>query len=207
MNTKTWGDTILKSIQSIDNTSTHQTAEQIYPISTTYVCAVPVASTSEVAILLKILSVNRVYDIRDSSLFIDTRKQQVFDWQKNTNAYQRIIHLSDLEDKWDGYGAPRFSSYQIDLALTLYSNFRTYCINRGLNFSKVEPFVAPSSDGTILFEWAGKGFPSRQLEIYIPVSGEGTLEYLKTDEKYEDEGEFHLKQLYSILNWLFKLDC
>ncbi|MGI2907307.1 hypothetical protein [Tolypothrix sp. VBCCA 56010] len=130
-----------------------------------------------------------------------------FDWQKNTNAYQRIIHLSDFEDKWDGYNAPKFSSITINLALTLYSHLRTYCINRGLDFSKVEPFIAPSSDGTILFEWAGKRFPTRQLEIYIPVSGEGTLEYLKTDGESEEEGEFYLEQLYSILDWLFNFDC
>lgn len=137
---------------------------------------------------------------------IDTRKQQAFDWQKNTNAYQRIIHLSDLEDKWDGYNAPKFSSSQVDLALTLYSNLRTYSISRELDFSKIEPFIAPCSDGMVLFEWAGFRFPSRQLEIYIPVSAENTLEYLKTDEKSEEEGEFDLEQLYFILDWLFKLD-
>lgn len=42
---------------------------------------------------------------------------EVFDWQKNTNAYQRIIHLLDLEDKWDGYAASKFSKEQVDLAL------------------------------------------------------------------------------------------
>jgi hypothetical protein len=206
MNTKTWGDASLKGIQKTDTTSIQKTVEQIYPFSTTYACAVPVQATSK-ANILKLLSSNRVYDIRDNSLFIDTRKQQVFDWQKNTNAYQRIIHLSDLEDQWDGYNAPKFSKEQIDLALHLYSNLRTYCIHRGLDFSKVEPFIAPSSDGKILFEWAGKRFPSRQLEIYIPVPAEDKLEYLETGENFEFEGEFHLEQLYSILDWLFKFDC
>lgn len=131
---------------------------------------------------------------------------EVFDWQKNTNAYQRIIHLLDLEDKWDGYAAPKFSKEQVDLALTLYSNFRTYYINKGLDF-EVEPFIAPSSDGTILFEWAGSRFPSRQLEIYIPTSAEDTLEYLKTDGEYENENNFNLEGLYFILDWLFKFDC
>lgn len=205
MNTSTWGDTCLKNFLYPD-TTIHSTAEQAYPVSTTYTkCAVPLSAASKAA--LKFLSSNGVYVIQDSSLFIDTRKQQAFDWQKNTNAYQRIIHLSDLEDKWDGYNAPKFSPITINLALTLYSHLRTYCINRGLDFSKVEPFVAPSSDGTILFEWAGKRFPTRQLEIYIPVSGEGTLEYLKTDGESEEEGEFYLEQLYSILDWLFNFDC
>lgn len=137
---------------------------------------------------------------------IYTRKQQAFDWQKNISAYQRIIHLSDLEDKWDGYNAPKFSSNQVNLALTLYSNLQTYSINRGLDFSIVEPFIAPCSDGMVLFEWAGFRFPSRQLEIYIPAPAENALEYLKTDGKFQEEGEFYLVKLYSILNWLFKLD-
>ncbi|KYC35714.1 hypothetical protein WA1_07870 [Scytonema hofmannii PCC 7110] len=207
MSTKTWENTSLNGIQSTNITLTYKIAERIYPVSTTYTCHDPVQAVSKTAILKKLLSFNRIYDIRDSSLFIDPRKQQDFDWRKNTNAYQRIIHLSDLEDKWDGYDAPKFSQEQIDLALTLYSHLRTYCIERGFDSSKVEPFIAPSSDGTVLFEWAGKRFTARQLEIYIPVSGEGTLEYLKTDGKDEDEGEFHLEQLYSILDWLFEFKC
>ncbi|MEA5504867.1 hypothetical protein VB735_17485 [Halotia wernerae UHCC 0503] len=207
MNKIAWGDTSLNGIKGKDTTSIYKTADQIYPVSTTYTkCVVSVPSASKAAIL-RYLTFNRVYDIRDSSLFIDTRKQQVFDWQKNTNAYQRIIHLSDLEDKWDGYDAPKFSKEQIDLALNLYSNFRTYCINRGLDFSKVEPFIAPCSDGMILFEWAGKRFHFRQLEIYIPVSAEDKLEYLKTEGNLDIEGEFHLEELYPILDWLFKFDC
>lgn len=207
MNKIAWEDTNLKGLKKKDTTSSYKTAEQVYLVSTTYAkCAVPVPSASKAAIL-KYLTLNDVYDIRDSSLFIDTRKQQAFDWQKNTNAYQRIIHLSDLEDKWDGYDAPTFSKEQIDLALNLYSNLRTYCIDRGVDFSKVEPFIAPCSDGMVLFEWAGKRFTSRQLEIYIPLETDNKLEYLKTEGNSDIEGEFHLEELYSILDWLFKFDC
>ncbi len=151
------------------------------------------------------LHLNDVYIPQDTSLFIDTRKQSVFDWRKNTNAYQRIIHLSDLEDKWDGYNAPRFFTDQIDLALTLYSHLRTYCIRRGLDFSKVEPFIAPCSDGMVLFEWAGNRFPQRQVEIYVSTSAEHPFEYLKTEGESDVEGEFHLEELYPILDWLFKI--
>ncbi|NMG09031.1 hypothetical protein [Brasilonema sp. UFV-L1] len=194
MNTSTWGDTCFKGIQNPDTTSIHTTADQVYPVSPTYTkSAVPLSAASKAA--LKFLSSNGVYVIRGSSLFIDTRKQQVFDWQKNTNAYQRIVHLSDLEDKWDGYDAPKFSKEQIDLALNLYSNLRTYCINRGLDFSKVEPFIAPCSDGMVLFEWAGKRFPFRQLEIYIPLEAEDKLEYLKTEGNSDIEGEFYLEEV------------
>lgn len=208
MKTNAWGDTNLKSIHNTDTTSILKTSEPIYPSSTTSTkFAVPVPATSKA--ILNLLSSNAVYAVPELSLFIDTRKHQTFDWHHNTNAYQRIIHLSDLEDKWDSYNAPQFSKEQIDLALTLYSNLRTYCICKGIDFLAVEPFVAPSSDGTILFEWGGKRFPSRQLEIYIPVDGVGTFEYLKTDGENEEEkeGEFNLEQLYSILDWLFKFDC
>lgn len=213
MNTSIWEDTCFKGIQNPNTTtdtffnggistevssSSHKKAR--YPILTNYT-----ASVSKAA--LKLLSFNSVYIVQDSLLFIDTRKQLDFDWQKNTNAYQRIIHLSDLEHKWDGYDAPKFSKKQIDLALTLYSNLRTYCIYKGLDFSKVEPFIAPCSDGMVLFEWVGKRFPSRQLEIYIPLLEKDTFEYLKTDGKSEEEGEFRLEQLYYILDWLFKFNC
>lgn len=207
MNKSTYGDTSFKGIKNTNTTSIHKTAEQIYSVSTTYTkCGLPVTTASKATILNYLFS-NRVYDIENSSLFIDTRKQQIFDWQKNTNAYQRIIHLSDLEDKWDGYDAPKFSKEQIDLALNLYSNIRTYCISRGLDFLKVEPFIAPCSNGMILFEWAGQRFPGRQLEIYIPVSAEDKLEYLKTEGNSDIEAELHLEELYSVLNWLFKFDC
>jgi hypothetical protein len=144
----------------------------------------------------------------DFVFVIDTRKQEPFDWKTTINSYQRIIHLSDLENGWDGYNAPSFSKEQIDLALVVYSQARSYSINRGLNFPKVEPFIAPCSDGSILFEWAGKRFPSRQLELYVPkeMKAEHLFEYLKTEKDSDEEGELGLNELYHILDWLLKLD-
>lgn len=161
---------------------------------------------------LKKRRLNKSQDTRtDFALVVDTRKQEPFDWKKTTNAYQRIVHLADLEDKWDGYNAPIFSKEQINVALDVYSKTRTYAIDRGLNFSKVEPFIAPCSDGSILFEWAGKRFPSRQLEVYIPKEREAeqSFEYLKSvedSEGEEEEGKLSLNKLYHVLDWLFKLD-
>jgi hypothetical protein len=134
------------------------------------------------------------------------RKQEAFEWAKTTDAYQRIIHLSDLEDRWDGYDAPRFSREQIDRALTLYSKIRDYSISRGLSFSRVEPFIAPGSDGTILLEWAGKRFPRRQLEVYVPREAADKFEYLKTGGDTEEESQFNLDGLSTILDWLFKFE-
>jgi hypothetical protein len=139
------------------------------------------------------------------ALFINARKQEPFDWEKTTNAYQRIVHLVDLEDKWDGYNAPVFSNKQIDVALDIYSRTRVYAIDKGLNFSKIEPFIAPCSDGSILFEWAGSRFSSRQLEVYIPKGGEveELIGYFKSvEDSEEEEGELSLNKLYHILDWL-----
>jgi hypothetical protein len=144
----------------------------------------------------------------DFTFVVDTRKQEPFDWKTTTNAYQRIIHLTDLKDKWDGYNAPGFSKEQINVALIVYSKARSYAIDRGLKFLKVEPFIAPCSDGSILFEWAGRRFPSRQLEVYVPkeMEAEQPLEYLKSEEDSEEEGKLSLNKLYHVLDWLFKLD-
>lgn len=154
----------------------------------------------------KYLSLSGFYTINNASLFIDSRKQEQFDWRKNRNAYQRIIHLSDLDDKWDGYNAPQFSKQQVDLSLNLYSHLRSYCIDRNIDFDKIEPFVAPCSDGMILFEWSGKRFPNKQLELYVPISAEYPFELLKTQGDSEVEGEFNLDELYPILDWLFNFD-
>jgi len=147
-----------------------------------------------------------VYTINNEALFIDSRKQEKFDWRKNKNAYQRIIHLSDLEDKWDSYNAPKFSKQQIDFALTLYSYLRSYCFARNIDFARTEPFVAPCSDGMILFEWSGKRFPNKQLEIYVPISDKHSCEFLKTEGDSELEGEFHLGEFNLILDWLFNFE-
>ncbi len=206
MNTSTWGNACFKGIQQPDTASIHRTAGQVYSISIASIKFGIRQSLPASKAALKFLSSSGVYVVEDSSLFIDTRKQQPFDWQKSVGAYQRIIHLSDLDDKWDGYNAPKFSKEQIDLALTLYSSLRTYCIDRGFDFSKIEPFIAPCSDGMILFEWAGKRFPTKQLEVYVPLEAE-KFEYLKTEVESEVEGEFHLDELYLILDWLFNFDC
>ncbi|HEY9809690.1 MAG TPA: hypothetical protein V6D13_10140 [Halomicronema sp.] len=140
----------------------------------------------------------------DNSLLVDPRGTQPFDWVKTTDAYQRIIHLLDLQENWDGYNAPKFSQEQINIALSLYYHIRTYCNNRSSDFSKIEPFIAPGSDGSILFEWAGKRFPVRKLEIYVPHPLQNPLEYLKTEGNYEEEDVFNLDNLSSILDWLFQ---
>lgn len=145
-------------------------------------------------------------DTDTSSSFVNISQREPFDWVKTISAYQRITHLAELKDKWDGYNAPEFTKAQIELALNLYSSIITYSINRGLKHAKVEPFIAPASDGTILFEWAGKRFPVRQLEIYISRETDQQFEYLKIEGDLEEESQFNLDKLYSILDWLFKFD-
>lgn len=145
-------------------------------------------------------------DTDTSSSFVNIRQQEPFDWVRTISAYQRITHLAKLEDKWDGYNAPKFTKAQIEQALNLYSTIITYSINRGLSRSKVEPFIAPASDGTILFEWAGKRFPVRQLEIYVSSETVPNFEYFKIEGDFEEENQLNLDRLYLILDWLFKFD-
>lgn len=133
-------------------------------------------------------------------------ESEPFDWMKTTDPYLRIIHLSDLESGWDGYQAPAFSQEQINKALNLYSLMRDYCFRNRLKFAQVQPFIAPCSDGMILFEWAGKRFPFRQLEVYIPTIINTQFEYLKTEGECDSEGECNLSGLRSLLDWLFKFD-
>ncbi|MBD2626201.1 hypothetical protein [Trichormus variabilis] len=203
MNTSTWDNTYIKNTQQPDTASIRSIGRQISIASKN--AAIP-QSSPLVKAALKYLSFSGVYAINDASLFIDSRKQEEFDWQQNRNAYQRIIHLSDLEDKWDGYNAPKFSKKQVHLALTLYSHLRSYCIARNINFAKIEPFVAPCADAMILFEWSGKRFPNKQLELYVPISSEHNFEFLKTEGDSEIEGEFKLDELYPILDWLFNFE-
>jgi hypothetical protein len=230
MNTSTWDNTYNKNTQQYNTASIPSIGRQILYFDTFKNYAIPRISPVPVAkaalnlssfsaigltgviaidltrVIGSTVSFSGVYTIKNEASFIDLRKQEEFDWRKNRNAYQRIIHLSDLEDKWDGYNAPKFSKQQVDLAITLYSHLHSYCIDKGINFGKIEPFVAPSSDGMILFEWSGKRFPKKQLEIYVSKSNQYAFEFLKTEDDSEVEGEFNLDELYPILDWLFNFD-
>jgi len=190
MNRNTWGNT-LQHTQQTETASIPSISRQI---SITPNNSGISQSSHLVKAALTYLSFSGIYTINNEALFIDSRKQEDFDWRKNKNAYQRIIHLSDLEDKWDSYNAPKFSQQQIDFALALYSYLRSYCFARNIDFARNEPFVAPCSDGMILFEWSGKRFLNKQLEIYVPISDKYSCEFLKTEGDSEVEGDFHLDE-------------
>ena len=81
--------------------------------------------------------------------------QAEFDWTSNTNAFQRLTHLNTLQDNWDGYGAEGFSRQHIYRALDLFEVTRSYFNGNNMSFSRLSPFIAPCSDGAILFEWSG----------------------------------------------------
>lgn len=133
--------------------------------------------------------------------------EKSFDWKDNQNAFQRLIHLADLPDKWDGYGAPKFSRHQINRAIEIFQSIQDYSKEFKINWKKIEPFIAPSSDGSILFDWSGKRFDLRNLEIYVPLETKQSLEYLKTDIGLNNdvEGEFQASQVSDLLDWLVKI--
>ena len=130
-----------------------------------------------------------------------------FDWKDNQNAFQRLIHLADLPDKWDGYGAPKFSRHQINRAIEIFQSIQDYSKEFKIDWKKIEPFIAPSSDGSILFEWSDKRFDLSNLEIYVPLEINQSLEYLKTDIRlnHDIEGEFQASQVSDLLDWLVKI--
>jgi hypothetical protein len=131
--------------------------------------------------------------------------QEKFDWSSTTNPFQRIIYLRKLENNWDGYGAQEFSSKHVQRALDLYSLLYNYFVSKRLNILEFGPFVAPCSDNSILFEWSGKRFTSKALEIYIPSMSEKPLTYLKSEGDFDQEGEVLDSNLNQLLNWLFEI--
>lgn len=131
--------------------------------------------------------------------------QAEFDWISNTNAFQRLTHLNTLQDNWDGYGAAGFSRQHIHRALDLFEVTRGYFNANNISFSRLSPFIAPCSDGAILFEWGGKRFPDRQLEIFVPANLEQPFEYLKSDHESDDDGNFtDVGFTRSLLEWLME---
>jgi hypothetical protein len=139
-----------------------------------------------------------------SSHSANLRTSQVaFDWARNTNPFQRLKNLLTLEENWDRYGAPRFLRPQVVRAFELYSNIYSYYLSKEMNFSQFAPFIAPCSNGAILFEWAGRRFPERELEIFVPSSMESPLEFLKCEDNLEQEGTFEANQVNTLLDWLF----
>jgi len=129
--------------------------------------------------------------------------QTEFDWITNTNAFQRLKHLITLKDNWDGYGATEFSKQHIDKALELFTVIQSYFNASNLSFSHFSPFIAPCSDGAILFEWSGKRFPDRELEIFVTTKLTDPFEYLKSNQDCEEEGRFaDLGCVIPLLEWL-----
>ncbi|MBD2774319.1 hypothetical protein [Iningainema tapete] len=130
--------------------------------------------------------------------------QKEFDWINIKNAFQRIIHLRDLEENWDGYGAPKFSESHIRRVLDIYSMLSNYFSSKALSLEFVNIFVAPSSDGSVLLEFYGRLFESRELEIYVPSSLQQPLSFLKVDEdsNFEDEDEIPDSKVAELLDWL-----
>jgi hypothetical protein len=140
-------------------------------------------------------------------IFTSLTPEKSFDWKENQNAFQRLIHLADLPERWDGYTAPRFPRHQINRAIEIFQSLQDYSKKLGIDWQKIEPFIAPSSDGSILFEWSGQRFKQRNLEIYIPQELNHFLEYLKTDIALDNdtEGECQTSQVSDLLGWLLNI--
>jgi hypothetical protein len=150
---------------------------------------------------------NAAITLTPSSPQVFQKALPTFDWANNTNAFQRIKAMLSLQAGWDNYSAPAFSLLQVRKALSLCTIVYEYYLTRNLKFLENQPFIAPGSDGSILFEWSGQRFPIRDLEISVVDSKPDVLlEYLKSSFEGEEEGQlvFNKVQVHCLLDWLFK---
>jgi hypothetical protein len=131
--------------------------------------------------------------------------QEKFDWYSTTNPFQRIVHLRDLEEDWDGYGSSEFTGTHIRRALDIYSRISKYFNLKKKDILEFGPFVSPSSDGCILFDWSSKKFLPKSLELYISSDLNNPLTYLKieADIDFEEEDKLSDDQVSILLDWLF----
>jgi hypothetical protein len=115
--------------------------------------------------------------------------------------------MLSLQAGWDNYRAPAFTRAQIRKALGLYTIVYEYYLARDFRFLEKQPFIAPGSDGSILFEWSGNRFLTKELEISVVYSeSDIVLEYLKNSPQGEEEGQLALNkiQVHLLLDWLFE---
>jgi hypothetical protein len=155
----------------------------------------------------KLVQESRIYQLfleLNQDVFKQLKPKESFDWQNNQNAFQRLKCLSELPEKWDGYSAPTFPRHQINRSIEIFQSIQDYSRKHNIDWRKLEPFIAPSSDGNILFEWSGQRFNHRTLEIYVPQELDFSLEYLKTDIRLDSdtEGECQTNQVSDLLDWL-----
>ena len=123
-------------------------------------------SSDDPDLVKKILDIDTEYPYH-SPVEIYDKCLNNFDWITVDNPFQRIIHLRNLEDNWDGYGAKKIDNSLIDKCLNFYCQISSFINTRNLDFDKFKPFIAPASNSSVLFEWAGKRFPNKNLEIYV----------------------------------------
>lgn len=157
-------------------------------VSSTYAELASSKSSSTSDDFSRILAIDSEYiplDPLQGSKGIDT-----FDWKTVDNPYERIIHLKDLDTNWDSYGAEKFSRDIINISLSLYSFILDWVSHRKLVLETYQPFIAPCSDNSVLFEWAGNRFPKKSLEIY--VFSNNKMEILKYGINDDVEEEFHI---------------
>lgn len=75
-------------------------------------------------------------------------------------------------------------------------------MNNGLDLLYIQPFIAPCSNGEILFDWVGTKFMGKQLELYVLNNVNRLLTYLKTESESDYEGKRDLSSITELLDWL-----
>jgi hypothetical protein len=100
----------------------------------------------------KVLSLCYYHSNKDKEL-LDTSSLQYLQKQRKIQMLQRIESIAQLEDNWNDYGAPAFSSKVIDRARSLVEDIPY----------KVKIF--PTDRNTIQFEF--DSIPGKYLEIEV----------------------------------------
>src|SRR5574341_1404003 len=117
----------------------------------------------------------------------------------NEQATDEIVHqimkigqLSQLQDNWDSYGGKAISPGVCEKAAKyLYAAFREL----SNEMESIEmPFIAPASDGSVVFEWASN---KTELIVVFRPNAKLDVEYLTVEksagEEQEKDGLFNSK--------------
>lgn len=108
---------------------------------------------------------------------------------------QKIEQVGALEDNWDSYGARRPTTKAVIGAAELAAEL--------LESGMPEPHVFPMPNGNIQFEWSCHSMDI-EIEIKSRTSCVALVEYLDTQEEWEEGFEFDFIKLREAISELAK---
>ena len=108
---------------------------------------------------------------------MDTVSHQVVTSKGECSLDDALVHLSTLEDNWDGYGAHPITDAALQASAHALSSFKT-----GDRSDAPPPWLMPSNDGGLIFEWEFAG-EEKWEDMWIEVKPDGRADiYLEISE-------------------------